>query len=181
MACNGLPQSYIIPQAAPASGAAVAAANRGATWQDGISWSLQWRGKKKSSQQTDGAHRNGSYMETTKGITATTNTLLSALSKLSCTSLVGGKDRPKFRCLLSQEKGILFFKFIAPQTVWKRLESQRPTEQCLSLSIKTAKNKTQGLTVLETGHLQRDVNVTVAPSHGLRSWKAKTCWLKARN
>lgn len=178
MACNGLAQSYIIPQAAPASGAA----NRGATWQDGISWSLQWRGKKKnSSQQTDGAHRNGSYMETTKGITGTTNTLLSALSKLSHTSLVGGKDRPKFRCLLSQEKGILFFKFIAPQTVWKRLESQRPTEQCLSLSIKTAKNKTQGLTVLETGHLQRDVNVAVPPSHGLWSWKAKTCWLKACN
>lgn len=105
MACNGLAQSYIIPQAAPASGA-----NRGATWQDGISWSLQWRGKKKSSQQTDGAHRNGSYMETTKGIAATTNTLLSALSKLSHTSLVGGKDRPKFRCLLSQEKKDLVFQ-----------------------------------------------------------------------
>lgn len=182
MACNGLAQSYIMPQTAPASRAAVAVANRVATWQDGISWSLQWRGKKKkNSQQTDGAYRNGNYMETTKGITAMTNTLLSAPSKLSRTSLVGGKDRPKFRCLLSQEKGILFFKFIAPQTVWKRLESQRTTEQCLSLSIKTAKNKTQGLTVLETGHLQRDVNVTVPPSHGLRSWKAETCWLKARN
>lgn len=37
--------------------------------------------KKKSSQQTDGAHRNGSYMQTTKGITAITDTLLSALPK----------------------------------------------------------------------------------------------------
>lgn len=73
--------------------------------------------EKKKSQQTDGVCRNGNYMETTKGITMTTNTLLSALSKLSRTSLVGGKDRPKFRCLLSPEKGILFFKFIAPQTV----------------------------------------------------------------
>lgn len=90
---------------------------------------------------------------------------------MSHTSLVGGKDRPKFRCLLSQEKGILFFKFIAPQTVWKWLESQRPAEQCLSLSIKTAKNKTQGMTVLGTGHLQRDVNGTVPPSHGLGKLK----------
>lgn len=56
----------------------------------------------------------------------------------------------------------------------KRLESQRHTEQCLSLSIKRAKNKRQGLTLLETGHLQRDVNVTVPPDHGLRSWKAET-------
>lgn len=138
--------------------------------------------KTPNSPQTDGAYRNGSYMGTTKSIAAMTNTLLSALSQLSRTSLVGGKDRPKFRCFLSQEKGILFFKFIAPQTVWKRLESQRPTERCLSLSIKTAKNKLQGLTVLETGHLQRDVNVTVPPSHGLRTWKAETTrWLKARS
>lgn len=138
-------------------------------------------GEEKNSQPTDGAYRNGSYMGTTKGITAMTNTLLSALSKLSRTSLVGGNDRPNFRCLLTQEKGILFFKSIAPQIVWKRLESQRPTEQCLSLSIKTAKNKPQGLTVLEIGHLQGDVNVTVPPSHGLRSWKAETRWLKACN
>lgn len=65
--------------------------------------------KTQTSQQTDGAHRNGSYMETTKGITATTNTLLPALPKVSHTSLVGGKDRPKFRCLLSQEKKDLVF------------------------------------------------------------------------
>lgn len=115
-------------------------------------------------------------METTKGITATTTTLLSALSKLSHTSLVDGKDRAKFRCLLSQEKkGSCFSSSLLLKLYEKRLESQRPTEQCLSLGIKTGKNKTQGLTVLETGHLQRDVNVTVPPSHGLRSWKAKTC------
>lgn len=47
MACNGLAQSYIMPQTAPASRAAVAVANRDATWQDGISWSLQWQGQKK--------------------------------------------------------------------------------------------------------------------------------------
>jgi len=37
MACNGLAQSYIMPQTAPASRAAIAVANRDATWQDGIS------------------------------------------------------------------------------------------------------------------------------------------------
>lgn len=76
---------------------------------------------KKSSQQTDGAHRNGSYMETTKGITATTNTLLSALSKMSHTSLVGGKDRPKFRCLLSQEKKNLVFQVHCSSNCMKKI------------------------------------------------------------